>query len=178
LFVEQLYPEVPLHKLAVFLCLLGAGASAADLKSDLAKHWAKSKEFTLEVAKAMPDDGYAFRAEDKVQPPDRTFGEVMVHIGQSQFNACSAIAGTKPPAPPANAADKSAVMQYVSDSFDACAKALDGVDEEMSKMVKRGNAETPVREVMAATMVHTSHHRGQSEVYLRLKGVRPPAYRF
>jgi uncharacterized damage-inducible protein DinB len=25
---------------------------------------------------------------------------------------------------------------------------------------------------------HTAHHRGQAEVYLRLKGIKPPAYTF
>ena len=25
---------------------------------------------------------------------------------------------------------------------------------------------------------HTAHHRGQAEVYLRVKGIKPPDYRF
>jgi uncharacterized damage-inducible protein DinB len=25
---------------------------------------------------------------------------------------------------------------------------------------------------------HTAHHRGQAEVYMRVKNVKPPAYRF
>ena len=25
---------------------------------------------------------------------------------------------------------------------------------------------------------HTAHHRGQAEVYLRMKGIKPPTYQF
>ena len=27
-------------------------------------------------------------------------------------------------------------------------------------------------------ITHTAHHRGQAEVYLRVKGIKPPAYTF
>jgi uncharacterized damage-inducible protein DinB len=29
-----------------------------------------------------------------------------------------------------------------------------------------------------AYFTHTAHHRGQAEVYLRLRGIKPPDYRF
>jgi uncharacterized damage-inducible protein DinB len=29
-----------------------------------------------------------------------------------------------------------------------------------------------------AYFTHTAHHRGQLEVYLRLKGIKPPDYEF
>ena len=32
------------------------------------------------------------------------------------------------------------------------------------------------REVMLGVMVHMAHHRGQAEVYLRLKDIKPPKY--
>jgi hypothetical protein len=42
---------------------------------------------------------------------------------------------------------------------------------------------TPARnltggEWLWAYFTHTAHHRGQAEVYLRLKGIRPPDYDF
>ncbi len=33
-------------------------------------------------------------------------------------------------------------------------------------------------EYLWAYFTHTAHHRGQAEVYLRLKGVKPPDYDF
>lgn len=31
-------------------------------------------------------------------------------------------------------------------------------------------------EVLLAMFVHTAHHRGQAEIYLRNNGIRPPSY--
>jgi uncharacterized damage-inducible protein DinB len=34
------------------------------------------------------------------------------------------------------------------------------------------------RELLLAMYVHMAHHRGQQEVYLRIKGIAPPQYVF
>jgi len=34
------------------------------------------------------------------------------------------------------------------------------------------------RQILSAMFTHTAHHRGQAEVYLRLKGIVPPKYRY
>jgi hypothetical protein len=34
------------------------------------------------------------------------------------------------------------------------------------------------RELMLALYVHVAHRRGQQEVYLRIKGIKPPPYVF
>ncbi len=164
-------------KRTLFVLLAGAAAlSAADPKADLIKHLNASKAFSFDVANAMPAEFFNFQAEDKVQPPDRTFGEIMLHIGQSTYSYCSAVSGTKPPAAPA-ATDKAAVTQYISDAFDSCVKAATA-EESLERVVKRGNNELAVRELFWSALSHDAHHRGQVEVYLRLKGVKPPAYRF
>ncbi|MGZ4835457.1 MAG: DinB family protein [Terriglobales bacterium] len=32
------------------------------------------------------------------------------------------------------------------------------------------------REVLLAVYIHVAHHRGQAEIYLRDKGIKPPRY--
>ena len=34
------------------------------------------------------------------------------------------------------------------------------------------------RELTLGVMTHMAHHRGQVEVYLRVKGIKPPTYKF
>ena len=53
-----------------------ANSDFADSFSKILLH---AKEYTLEVAEAMPEDGYTFRPTDSV----RSFGEQMAHIGMS-----------------------------------------------------------------------------------------------
>jgi uncharacterized damage-inducible protein DinB len=38
--------------------------------------------------------------------------------------------------------------------------------------------QSTVREQLWAAFTHTAHHRGQAEVYLRVKNIKPPGYRF
>ena len=35
----------------------------------------------------------------------------------------------------------------------------------------------PGRDVLLAMYIHVAHHRGQAEIYLRDKGIKPPAYK-
>ena len=41
-----------------------------------------------------------------------------------------------------------------------------------------GRPEISGRLLVLGMHTHTAHHRGQAEVYLRAKGITPPAYRF
>ena len=39
------------------------------------------------------------------------------------------------------------------------------------------NDRVPGREVLLAMYVHVAHHRGQADIYLPDKDIRPPSYR-
>jgi uncharacterized damage-inducible protein DinB len=51
-------------------------------------------------------------------------------------------------------------------------------DADLQTKVKRGSAEVTKFELFWGGFTHAAHHRGQAEVYLRLKGVTPPSYKF
>ena len=42
----------------------------------------------------------------------------------------------------------------------------------------QGRSDPEGRAMILNMFVHTAHHRAQCEVYLRLKGIKPPNYRF
>ena len=46
------------------------------------------------------------------------------------------------------------------------------------KVVGPPNRNLTGTEWLWSYFTHTAHHRGQAEVYLRLKGIKPPAYTF
>ena len=55
-----------------------------------AKDWQISKQFTLDVANAMPADSYTYRPN----PEEMTFGEQIIHIAVAnaiRFNQITAI---------------------------------------------------------------------------------------
>jgi uncharacterized damage-inducible protein DinB len=49
--------------------------------------------------------------------------------------------------------------------------------EQLERRHSSPDGNLPGREVLLAMYVHVAHHRGQAEIYLRDKGIRPPGYR-
>jgi len=172
--------------LLAVLALAVPAAAQTPNKDVLLKHWKTSGEFTMAVANAMPADGYNFRP----MPEEMSFGQLMAHIGGADRNACTQASGlTPPPYPPAIEAfakdaqkvevSKEAATQFLTQVFDFCAKAITEMPAaNADKVVGPPNRNLTGLEWLWSYFTHTAHHRGQAEVYLRLKGIKPPAYTF
>ncbi len=168
--------------LCVLLFALPVAAAENDSKAIFAKHWQVAKEFTLAVAEAMPAEGYGF----KPNPQEMSFGQLMIHIAAQNSDSCATATGTEPPPsmpsssgePPAM--DKQTAIKLLTTSFDKCAKEIDAMPpEQWNKEVYKFQGQPVLAgEALWYTFTHMAHHRGQAEVYLRVKNVKPPAWRF
>ena len=70
--------------------------------------------------------------------------------------------------------DKATVVKMLNDSFDSTAKILSkATPEQLHKTYKTPDGEMTGFEVILFSMDHTTHHRGQCEVYLRVKNIKP-----
>jgi uncharacterized damage-inducible protein DinB len=142
------------------------------------KHWSTAKDLALAVADAMPAESYDFKAA----APEMSFGEQMEHIAGANYFYCSVVADTKSPfSGPAKDAkiEKAGAMKDLGASFDYCSKVFSGLDEaKLSQMHAAGKRSFSTLDAMLAVFVHMAHHRGQAEVYLRVKGIAPPSYEF
>jgi len=149
--------------------------------------WERSKKYTLQIAEAMPEDGYSFRPftgagapADGVRSGDgaRSFGELMQHIGQAEgFYLGRFGKGGAAPAAPRDTS-KAATVKYLNDLFDwsiGVVKQLSTADLTKPAGAGKGPAMTGLSALLNA-MVHTAHTRGYSDLYLRSKGVKPPTY--
>ena len=164
-----------LRLLYAVLVTLPVVAADNDSKAIFTKHWQIAKEFTLAVAEAMPSEGYDF----KPNPEEMSFGQLMVHIADQNSESCASVTGTKPLARPATTGRQTAI-KFLTDSFDKCTKDLVAMPlEQLNKEVYKFRG-LPVlaREALWYTFTHMAHHRGQAEVYLRVKNIKPPAWRF
>jgi uncharacterized damage-inducible protein DinB len=156
------------------------------VKDSLVKHWKTSAELTLAVARAMPAESYNFRPV----PEEMSFGELMAHIGGVNLSACANASGlARPELPPKIAAwakdtvkvdvDRDTAIQFLTDSFDFCVKAAESMTpERLDSVVGPPARNLTGFEWLWAYFTHTAHHRGQAEVYLRVKGIKPPYYKF
>ena len=158
-----------------------SGPSENDYKAVFAKHWQVSKEFTLAVAEAMPAEGYDFKPD----PEELSFGQLMFHIAAQNSDSCSDAAGTKKLAeldsskwPPAT--DRQTAIRVLNLAFDKCAREVDGMSPEQwnKELYKFQGQPVLAYEALWYTFTHAAHHRAQAEVYLRLKKITPPKWRF
>ena len=146
-----------------------------EFKATFAKHWQMAKEFTLAVAEAMPAESYDFRPT----PEQMTFGRLMTHIGAQNSDSCAVATGSIALPEPA-AQDKTTAIKYLTQTFDACAAALQAIppDRLSAEAYKFQGQPVLAYEALWYTFTHMAHHRGQAEVYLRVKNITPPAWRF
>ena len=160
------------------------GPAETDCKAMFAKHWQMAKEFTLAVAEAMPAEGYEF----KPSKDEMSFGQLMIHIATQNSDSCASATGTRAALSmpssiaelPASATDKQTAIKFLTISFDTCAKEIDAMPpEQWNKEVYKFQGQPVLaNEALWYTFTHMAHHRGQAEVYLRLKNIKPPAWRF
>jgi uncharacterized damage-inducible protein DinB len=163
------------------LALLGAQIAVAQdsgktIVNAMLKHWETSKSLSLEVAEAMPAESYSFKATD----PEMSFGEQINHIALANGNYCGfALETTNPLSKPADASDKAAALKNLTASYEFCMNGLAKLDDKglLTLVKQRGNSISKF-ELFWGGFTHAAHHRGQAEVYLRLKGITPPSYKF
>lgn len=175
---------------AILLALAATALSATaqtTVKDSLVKHWKTSGELTLAVADAMPADGYNFRPN----PDEMSFGQVMAHIALANEGSCAIASGLARPELPTKIAEwakattnkpeisKETAVPFLKDSFAFCDKAVASMTpEKLDAVVGPANRKMTGFEWLWAYFTHTAHHRGQAEVYLRVKGIKPPDYEF
>lgn len=151
----------------------GAGAAPSSAAGEYAKHFPALSQLSVAVAQAMPADQYGFRPH----PESMDFGQLMSHIATTNYQFCAGLKDTQPPALP-SPTEKDAVVKLLSDSFAYCAEVISNLtDAQLSVSHDSPDGHLPGREVLLALYVHVAHHRGQAEIYLRDKGIRPPSYR-
>lgn len=174
-----------MKKLILVLTLaLPAFSQTVPIKDALVKHWKVTGDFTIAVAKAMPADSWAFRPN----PEEMAFGELMAHIAVANVSACAAATnGQRPAIPEAiqkalsekRPADRDLSLQFLTDTFKFCNDTVAGMTVEKLETVT-GPTQRKMSgfEWLWGYFTHTAHHRGQAEVYLRVKGIKPPDYAF
>ena len=156
--------------------------SADSIKAQIMRDWERAKVYTVDYLNTMPADKYSFKATDSV----RSFAQQMLHLAQANLFLMSAATDVKPPAwgqsdleHSSGAASKDSVMYYVTASYDYCSDAVKSTDVskwgEKKKMF--GSFEVTRWALIMKTFEHQTHHRGQTTIYIRLVGVKPPQER-
>jgi uncharacterized damage-inducible protein DinB len=147
------------------------------------EHWKDTREYSLAVLEAMPEDGYT----SKPNPAQMSFGEQMRHHAAANVAYFDAFGLVPRPeilknAQATPAGSKEAVRKYAEASFDFVLDVLGRMSErDLSRadlVLRPGTPPHSGIDICLRAYTHTAHHRGQAVVYLRVRGITPPAWKF
>lgn len=170
-----------MKKITLVLSLLFAFVATQSINAqsvdEMVKEWERAKTYTKEYLDAMPADKYDL----KPTPEMRSFAEQMLHFTDANYAFASSATGEKSPigmGESEKSTDKSkenttklvmAGYDFVINSIKKMTPAMMG---ETVKMF--GRFEMTKGTAIAKAFEHQTHHRGQSTVYIRLGGAKPP----
>lgn len=154
---------------------LQACAQAHDsLVTQLSRKWVHAKAYTLKIAELMPAELYDF----KPAPEEMSFKEQLLHTAQNmQRLSTSYLLTANNPHLKKEAKDKATVLQLLADSYDMALAAHQNLAaKQLDETVPFFAGPLTRRQILLLLHAHQAHHVGQLIVYLRLKGIKPPAY--
>lgn len=170
--------------LVCFAQTAAGGSQAMAAKSEVPDHiammvadWTRARDYTKEYLDAMPEDGYSF----KPTPDIRSFAEQMLHLANANYAfavAATGVANTNKVnlEKTDSMKTKAACTKAVTDSYDFMINAIKGADpKKLGEAIKLFGRDTTRGGALAKAFEHQTHHRGQTTIYLRLKGATPPA---
>jgi uncharacterized damage-inducible protein DinB len=167
-----------IHLLAT-LCLIFSCVSLARAQSsdEIVKEWERAKVYTKEYLDAMPESGYSL----KPTPEMRSFAEQMLHLADANYGLVAVATGEKSPVgrgelEKSSEKTKENVTNKVMESYDFVINIIRKMTPaQLGEKIKLFDKFDLSRQMaLAKGFEHQTHHRGQTTVYLRLAGVKPP----
>lgn len=153
------------------------GNFAETVRQQMVKDWERAKAYTKEYLDAMPKDKYDFKAQDSI----RSFAQQMLHLAQANMGLSANGTGKDriwvgrqlELVKSAQAADS--VNYYVLASYDFAIEGIKNMDlAKLEEKNKRGNFDETRYAWITKAFEHQTHHRGQTTIYIRLLGIKPP----
>lgn len=125
----------------------------------------------IKAAQQMPEEFYTFRPTPEV----RSFGELIAHITESNFEMCAIAKGEASPMLEV-LPTKNEVLEALKKSFDYSAEARKNMTNQRKEtLVKFMGGNQPAGNVLDFSVFHSLQHYGNVIVYMRLKGLVPPS---
>jgi uncharacterized damage-inducible protein DinB len=155
--------------------LLAQNPTAEALLAD----FERGKALSLAYIDAMPEEAFDFRPGEG----SRSFAEQWLHVAQGMIGLSANGTGAEKIYPDQNLEktpefqSKPEVRRLVSESFDFAIAGIKNLDPSTyQEVVVRGPFKVTRVNWVRKAKEHTDHHRGQTAVYLRVKGIIPPQY--
>jgi uncharacterized damage-inducible protein DinB len=148
---------------------------ASDPGVATAKQAAMGLKLWLTRSAALMDSAdYAFKPTADV----RSFGQLMAHVADKNYEFCSAALGVERPVRNLEKTrqQRAEIQQALAESFAFCETAYMGLTTaKANALVAFNGRPTPALSILLFLTMHNSLHYGNAITYLRLRGKVPPS---
>ena len=137
--------------------------------------WENSKNYLLDIAKAMPEDKYDFKPTER----EMSFGEQLVHIkGNMDWLGTTYFTSEKfEKKKDENVYSKDEIITMLEQSFNDVTEIIKNTKPESLNQKAEFFAGPKTKlQILNLLQDHVTHHRGQLIVYLNLNEIVPPKY--
>ncbi len=128
----------------------------------------------LKSAEKVPEEKYSFKPTDGV----RTYGEVLAHIADGQYEFCGAVKDGKPMMKEVEktAHTKAEITSALNDAFAYCEGVYAGLtDASSAAMVPFMGLKLTKLALLSLNESHTDEHYGNLVTYMRMNAIVPPS---
>ena len=172
--------------LAPIVTLVFCTAPAAPAAQTTPPYLGEIKQYYYETVKRnltamvdrMPEEHFTFKPVAEV----RSFGEAVAHVADAQARNCNLASGAGSKTLDADKKKtKAELVAALKESFAICDAAFAALtDERAREMVKMGDSGFQLSKLslLVSMISHSNEQHGYMAVYLRLKGIVPPATEF
>lgn len=153
--------------------LMNAASVPNPLSSGAKQMYRMVQSNVLKSAEEMPESDYTYQPTSTV----RTFGQLVAHVADGQYEFCSALLPGSDKAPEVEKTKKSKaeLITALKTSFSYCDRAYDGMtDSDAAQTVSFFGHDAAKLSVLSFNTAHTDEHYGNMVTYLRMKGLVPP----
>ena len=123
----------------------------------------------------MPAENYTYKPVPEVM----SFEEQLVHMADNMrwLSTTFLLGDTSKLTKKSSAMNKEEVIQFLSDAYDQALLAQSSISKkQLAEVVPFFAGPLTRRQIIALMHDHQTHHLGELVLYLRLKGIKPPAY--
>ena len=161
---------------AVFITSSSIAQSSLDA---LIQDFERNKAMCISYVEAMPENQFDF----KPTPDVRSFAEQFLHISQGLVGLASngtgseRIFGTENLEQNDSYKTKQEVLRILSESFDHVISSVGAMDPAtFDEIIQRGQFNVSRIGWVNKALEHSTHHKGQAAVYLRMNGIQPAQF--
>jgi uncharacterized damage-inducible protein DinB len=164
---------------ATLVCLTGPAPraqTASPYIGEIKRYYYEAVKRNLTaMAEKMPEEHFAFRPVPEI----RSFGESVAHVADAQARNCNLASGAGSKTLDAGKkSSKTELLAALEESFALCDAAFAALtDARASEMVTMGQSGFQMARLslLVSMISHSNEQHGYLAVYLRLKGIVPPA---